>query len=105
MYSDITHSYSDFCIFVGFLNIRFYFCTMSFVCTVALCGLTTGGRLILNVMCIGWGHGGLVCHPSISHTVPLPLCKEACPHAGMYEVHHGVKKKHEKKVSQVPCSS
>ena len=32
MYLDITHSYSDFCIFVGLLNKHFYICTMSFVC-------------------------------------------------------------------------
>ena len=32
--------------------------------------------------------------------VPLPLCKEARPHVGVYEVHHGVKKKREK-MSQV----
>ena len=42
MYLDITHPYSDFHIFVGLLNKRFYICTMSFVCTVVLCGLTTG---------------------------------------------------------------
>ena len=29
MYSDITHSYSDFRIFVRLLNKRFYICTMS----------------------------------------------------------------------------
>ena len=81
MYSDITHSYSDFCIFVRLLNKRFYICTMSFVCTVVLCGLTTGWWLILNAMCIGWGNGGLVRHPSLwvadwssfSYGTPPPL--------------------------------
>ena len=30
MYSDITHSYLYFCIFVRLLNKHFYICTMSF---------------------------------------------------------------------------
>ena len=48
---------------------------MGVLCVVHLCGKLTSPH---------------------SHMVPLPLCKEACPRAGMYKVHHGVKKKTQK---------